>query len=139
MVGDSRLEKGDCASGGLVGYHSRESHTGMVVDADVQVFPYCSTASVHAGVPSGDSMPGSLEASQLLDVDVDHLAGFAALVATRRREGFDILDPAQPEAAESATDGGRRDAEFGGDPLAGPSLAPQGFDPANDALRSRMA
>ena len=35
-------------------------------------------------------------------------------------------------------DSGRRDAEFGSDPLAGPSLVPQGFDPANDILRSRM-
>ena len=41
-----------------------------------------STASVHAGVPSGDSMSGGLEALQLLDVDVDHLAGSATLVAT---------------------------------------------------------
>ena len=139
IVGDGGLEKGDCASGGLVGHHSGESHAGIVVDADVQVFPSCAPASVHAGVPFGDSMPGGLEAPQLLDVDVDHLAGSAALVATRRREGVDILDPAQPEAAESATDGGRSDAKFGGDPLAGPSLALQGFDPANEVFRSRLA
>ena len=44
-----------------------------------------------------------------------------------------------PEAVESATDDGRRNAEFDGGPLAGPPLAPKGFGPANDVPRSRMA
>ena len=94
---------------------------------------------MHAGVPSSDLIPKGLEVRQLLDVDVDYLTGSAALIATRRRERFDILDPAQPEAAASVTDGGRRDTEFGDGPLADWSLAPQGFDSANDLLQSRMA
>ena len=66
IVGDGRLEKGDCASGGLVGHHSGEIHAGIVVDADVQVFPSCAIASVYAGVPSSDWMPGGIEAPNFL-------------------------------------------------------------------------
>ena len=83
-------------------------------------------------------MPGSLAIPQLLNAAVDHLAGLAVLVATRWREGLDILDLAHPEATENAIYGGQRGAEIGLDPLTGPLLIPKGFDLTNDVLRSRI-
>ena len=55
IVGDRGQEESSRASGGFAKHYSGESHAGIVVDADVQVFPPCVTASVHANVPSGSS------------------------------------------------------------------------------------
>ena len=57
IVGNRCLKENDCISGGFVGHHSGESHAGIVVDTDVQVFLSGSTISVLAAVPPGDSMP----------------------------------------------------------------------------------
>ena len=51
------------------------------------------------------------------------------------REGFDILDPTQPKAVENTICDGRKEAEFGYDPLAEPSRVPQSFDLTNDVFR----
>ena len=73
---------------------------------------------------------------QLPDVNVESCRRICTLVATRRQEGFDILDPAQPEAVKNAPCGGQKNAGVGYDPVAVPSLASQGFDPTNGELQS---
>ena len=60
-----------------------------------------------------------LETAELLDVDMDHLAGMLALVAPDRFGRLDIPEPRQPGTLENPADGGGRDADLMGDVLAG--------------------
>ena len=85
---------------------------------------------------AGDAMADALEAAELLDVDVDQLAGMLPLVAADRLGRLERRDAIEAEALEDAADGRRRDAEFGGDLLAGPALAAQGLDLLDDRLRA---
>ena len=62
-------------------------------------------------------MAGSLEAAELLDIDVDQLAGMLALVAADRFGRLQGSDAIEAETPEDAADGRRRDAQFGGDLL----------------------
>ena len=54
-----------------------------VVDADVDELP---AGAARAALPAiaGDAVADALEAAELLDVDVDQLAGLLALVAAHR-------------------------------------------------------
>ena len=80
------------------------------------------------GSIAGDAMADPVEATELLDIDVDQFAGMLALVAANRRGGFERLDAVEAEAPEDAADRGRRDADCSCDLLARPSLAAQGSD-----------
>jgi hypothetical protein len=71
--------------------HLRIGEAGVIVDHDVHVFPASHSAqtTLAAGAPLGGSaarhaMPGAPDAAELLDVDVDELAGMTALVAVGR-------------------------------------------------------
>jgi hypothetical protein len=70
------------------------------------------------------------------DVDVDHLAGPLALVAAGRFGRLQGAQLVETQALEGAADRGGRDADHGGDLLAGQALAAQAFD-ALDHLRRR--
>ena len=84
-------------------------------------------------------MADLLEAAELLDVDVDQLAGVLSLVATGRLGRFERLDAIEAEAPENAADARRRDAGLGGDLLAGEALPAQRFDPFDKGCRRRLA
>lgn len=88
-------------------------------------------------VAAGDAMADALEAAELLDVDVDQLAGMLALVTADRLGRLQGGDAIEAEPPEDAADRRRRDAGFGGDLLAGPALAAQGFDLRDDGRRRR--
>ncbi len=64
----------------------------------------------------------------LIDVDMDDLAGCGALVAGAWLGGLDGREQAQSAALQDTADGGRREAEFGGDRGLGTTLAAQGLD-----------
>ena len=65
-------------------------------------------------------MPALCETAELLDVEVDHLAGSLALVAAHRLGWLDLpRDPGQARTFQDTADGCRRDVEFGGDLFAG--------------------
>ena len=66
-----------------------------------------------------------VEPDELLDVDVDHLAGMAALVAADGFGRIEVARPAQPHLSQDAADGGRRQAERPCDLLADEVLAAQ--------------
>jgi hypothetical protein len=89
----------------------------MVVDGDMDILPSHPSAVALAGAVAGDAMADPVEAAELLDVDVDHLAGFVALVTAYRLDRFDCADPIEATPLEDAADGGRRDAQRGGDLL----------------------
>ena len=78
--------------------------------------------------------PTALEAAELLDVDVDHVAGMFALVAAHRFGRLQVSEPRQPGAPQHPADGGRRDADLHGDVLAGQPLAAQGDDALGHGL-----
>ena len=83
---------------------------------------------------AGDAVADALESAELLDVDVDHLAGMLALVAAHRLGRLDVLQPRQPGAPQHPADGGGRDADLHGDVLAGQPLAAQGDDALGHGL-----
>src|SRR4051812_12458662 len=82
-------------------------------------------------------MTDAVEAAELFDIDVDQFAGMLTLVAANRRGGFERLDAGEAEAPEDAADRSRRDTDGGGDVLARPALAAQGFDGHDRGCRRR--
>src|SRR3954469_10041489 len=137
VVGDRGLEEGDRALLFLVRKDLREGHPGGVVDADVDELPPNAPALALTGSIAGDAMADPVEAAELLDIDVDQVAGMFALVAANRRGGFERLHAVEAEAPEDAADRGRRDADRGCDVLARPALAAQSFDGRDRGCRRR--
>ena len=60
-------------------------------------------------------MTGLSEAAQFLDIDVDDLAGGVTLIAARRLGGLQIAPAVEAVAEQDPSDGGRGNADFGGD------------------------
>ena len=76
VVGDGGLEEGDGALLFLVGQDLREGDARGVVDADMDELPAGAAGLVAlAAAVAGDAVADALEAAELLDVDVDQLAG----------------------------------------------------------------
>jgi hypothetical protein len=66
-----------------------------------------------------------VEAAELLDVDVDDLAGRGALIA---RSGLERRKQAEAAPAKDAADRGRRQPRLGGDGGLGTALTAQGLE-----------
>ena len=77
---------------------------------------------------AGDAVADALEAAELLDVDVDQLAGMLALVAAHRLGRLQRREPVETQPPQDAADGRRRHADLGGDLLAGVALPAQSLD-----------
>lgn len=75
--------------------------------------------------------------SELLDVEVDQLAGTGALVAAHRLGRRQVARPVETEPAENPAEGGGRDALLRGDALARPSHTAQRSDPVHLRRRRR--
>src|SRR5580700_7153218 len=88
---------------------------------------------------AGDAVADLVELAELLDIDVDHLARSLALVAAGRFSGVQGALLVEAQALEHAADGGSRDANGGGDLLAGHALAAQAFDALDHLRRRRLA
>ena len=69
------MQEGDGALLALVGQDLGEGDARGVVEADVDELP--AGAAAPAGALAGDAVADPLEAAELLDVDVDQLAGLA--------------------------------------------------------------
>jgi hypothetical protein len=137
VVGQGCLQEGGGALFLLIGHDLRESDARSVVDADMDKLPADATAVALAGAVAGDAVADPVEAAELLDVDMDHLARRFALVANDRRGRLQILDPAQAQTLQNPADGCRGDAGFLGDLFARPTLATQRFNPLNTRLGGR--
>src|SRR5229473_6898537 len=135
IVGQGCLQEGGGALFLLVGHDLGESDARGVVDADMDKLPADAAAVALAGAVAGDAMTDPLEAAELFDVEVDHLARGLALVASDRHDRVKRLQLVQPKSFENPTDGCRRDARRLGDLLADPALAAQGFDLLSGHLR----
>ena len=81
-----------------------------------------------AGIPPGDAMSHRADPAELLDVEVDKLAGVLALIAADRLGRLQRGQPIQPEPAQDAADGCGRYSKFAGDLLARVALPAQRLD-----------
>ncbi|HKS78438.1 MAG TPA: hypothetical protein VJQ07_06175 [Gaiellaceae bacterium] len=89
---DALGEEGDCRGGGLVGVDACEGEPAGVVDRDEQVLPARETLGPFRAVAC-DAVAGTDDPAELLDVDVQQLAGPLALVAddlTRWLAGLEL-------------------------------------------------
>src|SRR5581483_11841275 len=110
VVGDRCLQEGDGAFLLLIGQDLAEGDARGVVDADMDELPTrppLLAAPLAAGVAlagsiAGDAVTDLVEATELLDVDVDQLAGPLALVAHDRLRRLQVPDPAQPDPPQDA-------------------------------------
>jgi hypothetical protein len=87
------------------------------------------TAAEVGVLAPGDAVSGAaLDAPELVDVDVDQLAGMAALVAVRRLRWLQPRQLAQPDPRQDARHRGERHREHLGDLRPGHAQPPQRGD-----------
>ena len=89
-------EKGGSALLLLVGHDGGEGQAGCVVDGDMQVFPAGAALAALAVAVAGDAMADTVDAAELLDVEVDQLARVLALVADDSGLGSSALSRPRP-------------------------------------------
>ncbi len=80
----------------------------MIVNTDVDELPADAAAVALTGVIAGDAVADLVEAAELFDVDVDHLARRLALITAHRLGRLQVAHPVQSQAAQDAAYGGRR-------------------------------
>ncbi len=84
----------------------------MIVDSQVEELPADPPGIALAGPVACDAMPGSRETAELLDVDVDQLAGVCAFVAPHRLSRLQRRDAIEAEPTQHTVDGGGRHPEI---------------------------
>jgi hypothetical protein len=131
VVSDRGVEESDGGVAAFIGQDLREGEAGVVVNSDVNELPAGTATAL--GLVGGDAMTGSEEAAELLDVEMQQIAGGGMFVAAQGPSRFEIADTVQASAAQNAADGSGREADSLGDVSAGPTLAAQ----RNDALDQR--
>ncbi len=131
VVTDCGVEESDGGVAAFIGQDLREGQPGVVVNSDMHELP--AGAATALGLVGGNAMTGAEEASELLDVEMQQIAGGGMFVAAQGPSRFEIADTAEAFAAQNAADGGGREADSLGDVSASPTLAAQ----RNDALDQR--
>ena len=94
----ARRRKADRCGCLLVFEHFDVGEPGRVIDADVDVFPADPAASLSA--VARDTVAGTSNTAELLDVDVEELAWPFALVAVRRLGRLEPRQLAQPDPGQ---------------------------------------
>ena len=102
-----------------------EGDAGVIVNTNVDELPANAPAIALTGAIAGDAVADFVEATELFDVDMDHLARRFALIAVHRLGRLQVAYPVQSQPAQDPAHGGRRYLEFGRDLLAGVALPPQ--------------
>src|SRR4029450_2177125 len=92
-----------------------EGDAGVIVDADVHVFPADAALITLASAVAGDAVSDLIELTELFDFDVDQLAGMLALIAPHRLGGLERAEPVEPEPPQDAAHGSGGDRELAGD------------------------
>ena len=133
VVVEGGAEEGRGSGGGLVGIELGEGEAGVVVDADMEVFPAGAGAGV-AAVP-GEAVTGAVKAAEFLDVEVQQVARVGMFVAADGRRRVEGTEASKALAVEDPTDGGGRHPDGSGDLSAGPAQPAQGGDATDDSGR----
>lgn len=111
----------------FVGEEAGEGEAGVIIDGDVETFD--AGAGAAAGAIAGGADPGALEAAELLDVEVEEIAGVRVFVTLDGRFGrFERSEALEVVAAENAGEGSLGDRQEGEDLGVGAALAAQGED-----------
>src|SRR5262249_51737442 len=127
-VGDGGEQERDGAFLLLVGEDLSTRYPGMVVDSDVDEFPARTLTAAIACAASGDAVAHAAETAELLNVEMDDLTWFLALVAWMWLLQLEAREPAEAAAFENARDAGFGDADLGCDVLLSAALTAQVFD-----------
>src|SRR5271156_4189133 len=107
----------------------------MVIDRQMHILP-SDPAGVALAVPvAGDAVTDAIELAQLLDVDMDDLARVGSLIAADRLGWLKRQQPVEAKPPEDAADRRRRNADLGGDLLAGVAPPAQSLDRRADGRR----
>ena len=115
----------------LVGEHLGKAHPRTIVNGHERRFP--------AGAPNmiariaGDAMSGTLDARQLLAVDVEQLARSGPFVAARQRRRIERRQAAQSRPCQHPRYGGPRNPQLGRDTGHRPAALAQRNDPLRGA------
>jgi hypothetical protein len=100
--------------------------------------PFTSGTSVAlSSAIAGDPMADATDATKLLDVQMDYLAGMFALVAAYWLGGLERNKLVQPQPVKDATDGRWRYARLKSNLFACPPLTPKGGNSLYNRLRRR--
>jgi hypothetical protein len=125
--GESGVEEGDGAAGGLVWEELGEGEAGVVVDGDVEELPAGALGFIEAAV---DAAAWADDAGELFDVEMDEIAWERVLVAADGQRRFEGRETSGVTAQQTG-DGGF--GEFGGarDLEGREFTASQGEDPGH--------
>src|SRR5579875_2363962 len=110
---------------------------GSVIDTDVHELPAAATGALAQAAVARYTVSGAPVADppELLDVDVDQLAGALPLVAVGGLRWLEGTEPAKADSGQDARDGRGRHPQALGDLCAGHAQSAQGGD-RTGALRS---
>ncbi|WP_341204400.1 hypothetical protein [uncultured Sphingomonas sp.] len=144
--GERAFEEGGGVGLALGGQHFGIGQARCVIDADMEEVPADTLRAAELAV-AGDAVAGGGEASELLDVEVDHIARRRMLVADHRWPGIEQLELAEPQPPERQSDRRARHAQRGGDRRTRHPFPPQpldfvhplGSDPVRTVPRCRAA
>ena len=129
-VGRGLAKETACGDGLFVGHHGDKGHAGVVIDGDVEELP-AGAAGFVLGV-AGDAVAGLVDAGQLLDIDVQQVAGGRHVHSGWGQLGFEHADFVELQPGEDAADRGAAEAGGLGDLDAGLALTPQLLDAFSD-------
>lgn len=105
---DGLVESSQSAGDLFIGMKRGESQSTMIIDGDVETFD--AGAWIADGAIAGGAHSGAREAAQLLDVEVEQLAGKIAFVAQRRSFGrLQSAEAMEAVATQNAGDSGHRE------------------------------
>jgi hypothetical protein len=125
--GDGTTQERRCRRGVLVVEDFDVGEASGVIDGDVAVLPAGASVAV-LFTSTGDAMARDAEPAQLLDIDVDELAGMTTAVPVH---GFGWTEPpaaVQPEALQDGAHRRGRHPELAGDAWCGPPQSAELFD-----------
>ena len=120
------VQEGDGTVFFLVWQDVCEAEAGVVVDADVDVFPAPVGSASWAGSIAVYAVPDLVEAAEFLDIDVDHLAGPGAFVAAYRFGRVEVAPAVEAVAGQDPSHRGFGNTNFGGDAVIDAPLLAQG-------------
>jgi hypothetical protein len=117
----------DNAGSFFVREQTSEGEAGVVIDGDVQAFD--AGAGIALGAVTGGAHTGTQEAAELLDVEVEELAGEIAFVAPGRRFGrFQSREAIEVMTAQDAGKSGLGEGQNHHDLSVGAALAAERED-----------
>ena len=133
VVAHGRLQMRDRILGPLGGMDLAVGDARAIIDRHMHVL--VAGADGVLGANPGHTVPRVTEARQLLDVEMEQIAGVFVLVAPGWLDGPQRTQAVPSLTPQAPADARPRDPRESGDPIHGPALAPQGDDLPVDGLR----